>query len=729
VTLSNSYGANEVLTVDLGLTDIDTSSSDYGSLLAALTAAASANPDVSFDGVSTLTYTAPSDGASMADLIVDLPLTDDGFVEGSEDFSLDLTNPTSSSGLTVTVDANAASTTTTIQDTQGPGGVLDGPSDWSITGPANGDEGTAPQYTVALGGTYGSGEVITVDFGLTDIDTNSGDYANLVTAITAAVATNPDVVFDASTGTLIYTAPNDNAAMTDIVIDLALLDDALIEGPEEFSLDLSNPASSSGAVVGVDAMAASVTTSIGDTQGPNGADDGPAEWSITGDMSADEADLASYTVTLTGSYGAGDQVSVVLNLSDVDTNNLDYADLDSAIAAATAGRNDISYDSATNTLTFTSAADGSSMTPFIFEVAVVDDAFVEGPEDYQIVLSTPSSATGITSSLSASDTATTTIQDTQAAGGPADGPAEWSVTGAAEVNEGDAAVYNVALGGLYQAGEVITVELALTDNTTTPADYNAWITAVQAAVAANADVTFDAATGALSYTAPADGASMTPLAINLATVADGLIEQREDFTVSLVNPISTTDATASISATANSVTTVINGPPVPEDDINVTTIDTLVSGTVLPNDSDPDGEALTVSEVNGSPISSPILTANGVVVMAADGSYTYTPNAGFVGTDTFDYEVCDASGNCVIASVSIAVSDPANPSNTAPFALDDSFTTFSDPASPATLTGAVLGNDSDPDGDVLAVSMAGGVAPGTSFTTTNGGTVVVNANS
>ena len=100
----------------------------------------------------------------------------------------------------------------------------------------------------------------------------------------------------------------------------------------------------------------------------------------------------------------------------------------------------------------------------------------------------------------------------------------------------------------------------------------------------------------------------------------------------------------------------------------------------------------------------PIMTANGLVVMAADGTYTYTPDPGFVGTESFDYEVCDASGNCVTATVSIAVTDPENPGNTAPFAIDDNFTTFSDPASPQTLSAYVLGNDSDPDGDVLEVS-------------------------
>ena len=219
---------------------------------------------------------------------------------------------------------------------------------------------------------------------------------------------------------------------------------------------------------------------------------------------------------------------------------------------------------------------------------------------------------------------------------------------------------------------------------------------------------------------------MTPLVINLATVADDLVELREDFNVSLANPASSSGIATSVSATDNTVTTIINGPPVPEDDINVTTVDVSVDGSVLDNDTDPDAEALTVIGVNGAPTGSPILTGNGVVVMAPDGTYTYTPNAGFVGTDTFDYAVSDASGNVVTATVSIAITDPADPANTAPFALDDNYTTFSDPAAPATLTSAVLGNDSDPDGDVLQVSAAGGVAPGTPCTTVNGGTVVVN---
>ena len=129
--MSGSYGEGEVVTVDLGLTDLDTTSADYGDFLAAVLDAADMNPDVEFDAsTGTLTYTSPSDGASMIPLEIDLMLTDDGLIEGPEDFSIDLTNAASSTGVPVAVDAAAAGVTTTINDTQGDGGIADGPAEW-----------------------------------------------------------------------------------------------------------------------------------------------------------------------------------------------------------------------------------------------------------------------------------------------------------------------------------------------------------------------------------------------------------------------------------------------------------------------------------------------------------------------------------------------------------------------------------------------------------------------
>ena len=141
----------------------------------------------------------------MVPLNFQLPIVDDALIEGPEDYAVVLSNPTSTTGVTPALGANS-SVTTSIEDTQGVGGANDGPAEWSITGPATADEGTTPQYTVTLAGLYQAGEVVTVDLGLTDTDTNSADYGSLVTAVNTALAGNPDVVFNAATGTLTYTA-------------------------------------------------------------------------------------------------------------------------------------------------------------------------------------------------------------------------------------------------------------------------------------------------------------------------------------------------------------------------------------------------------------------------------------------------------------------------------------------------------------------------------------------
>ena len=65
---------------------------------------------------------------------------------------------------------------------------------------------------------------------------------------------------------------------------------------------------------------------------------------------------------------------------------------------------------------------------------------------------------------------------------------------------------------------------------------------------------------------------------------------------------------------------------------------------LLSNDSDPDGDTLTV---NTTPVSGP---ANGSLVLNADGTYTYTPNDNFNGTDSFVYEVMDGNGGAAQAT-------------------------------------------------------------------------------
>ncbi len=124
-----------------------------------------------------------------------------------------------------------------------------------------------------------------------------------------------------------------------------------------------------------------------------------------------------------------------------------------------------------------------------------------------------------------------------------------------------------------------------------------------------------------------------------------------------------------------------NDPPVAVEDAVVTLASTAVSDNVLTNDSDPDGDALTVTE---TPVAAP---TNGTLTLVADGGFTYTPNDGFLGDDQFTYEVCDPDGACSQAAVKITVLE-------APVANGDMAMTDQD----TEVSGNVLGNDTPAGG-------------------------------
>ena len=155
-----------------------------------------------------------------------------------------------------------------------------------MSGPDEANEGADTQVTVSLTGEYGAGEIVTVDLGLSALDTNSSDYEDIVAAIQSAADDNPDVSFNPATGTLTWTSPADGASMTELTIDLAFTDDGLLEGPEVFELELSNAGSSTGANVEVDPAGGTLATTIHDAQDPsspagssgNSAVAGPGQW-------------------------------------------------------------------------------------------------------------------------------------------------------------------------------------------------------------------------------------------------------------------------------------------------------------------------------------------------------------------------------------------------------------------------------------------------------------------
>ena len=201
----------------------------------------------------------------------------------------------------------------------------------------------------------------------------------------------------------------------------------------------------------------------------------------------------------------------------------------------------------------------------------------------------------------------------------------------------------------------------------------------------------------------ADGSySFTPNSAANALAAGETATDTFTYTVSDGN-----GGTATAPASLTITITGTNDGPVATTDTAATDEDVAVSGNVLANDSDVDAsDVLSVAAVNGSAanVGSAVAGSYGSVVIGADGSYSFTPNAaanalaaGETATDTFTYTVSDGNGGTATASLTITITG----TNDGPVAVADTAGTDEDVA----VSGNVLSNDSDVDAsDVLSVA-------------------------
>jgi len=109
-------------------------------------------------------------------------------------------------------------------------------------------------------------------------------------------------------------------------------------------------------------------------------------------------------------------------------------------------------------------------------------------------------------------------------------------------------------------------------------------------------------------------------------------------------------ATEPIPPSTRSFTTLANTAPVAVDDSATTNEGVAVVIDVLANDSDYDGDTLTVMSVTQG--------INGSVVDNGDGTVTYTPNGAAPYTDTFQYTINDGYEGTAEATVTVEVSEP-----------------------------------------------------------------------
>jgi VCBS repeat-containing protein len=144
----------------------------------------------------------------------------------------------------------------------------------------------------------------------------------------------------------------------------------------------------------------------------------------------------------------------------------------------------------------------------------------------------------------------------------------------------------------------------------------------------------------------------------------------------------------------------VNDAPVAADDTATTVEDTAVVIDVVANDDDVDGDALSVLSVGDPP--------NGTAADNGDGTVTYTPDAGFTGSDSFAYDISDGNGGTDTASVTVTVAAV----NHAPVANADSYTVDEDATLTVPALLGVLANDTDEDNDDLSAAVVGSTTDG-----------------
>jgi uncharacterized repeat protein (TIGR01451 family) len=147
------------------------------------------------------------------------------------------------------------------------------------------------------------------------------------------------------------------------------------------------------------------------------------------------------------------------------------------------------------------------------------------------------------------------------------------------------------------------------------------------------------------------------------------------------SPVFDPDPANNLSAPA--ITAITNRPPVAANDSASTPKNIPVTIPVLANDSDPDGDALTIISVSPTNGTANIVGTNVV----------FTPATNFIGAATAGYTISDGHGGTSSALITISVT------NRPPVAVNDGASTPKN--IPVTIP--VLANDSDPDGDALTI--------------------------
>ncbi|MDW1621881.1 immunoglobulin-like domain-containing protein, partial [Vibrio sp. Vb2853] len=465
VTLSNA--SESTVQVELGLNLGDTEVGDLGTLEYNTGSGWVAVPN---DGVVTVP-------AGQTEFDVRIAAIDDAVYEGPEDFSVTVT------GIGA-VQGSDTGTATIVDDGSGPGPDPDDdrPS-VTISDAGTINEGDTANFKVTL--SNASESTVQIELGLNLGDTEVGDLGTL----------------EYNTGSGWVTVPNDGvvtvpAGQTEFDVRIASIDDAVYEGPEDFSVTVTGI----GAVQGSDTGTATIVDD-GSGPGPDPDDDRP-NVTITDAGTINEGETANFKVTLSNASEAETQVELGLNLGDTEVGDLGTLEYNTGSGWVAVPNDGV-------------VTVPAGQTEFDVRIAAIDDAVYEGPEDFSVTV------TGI-GAVQGSDTGTATIVDDGSGPGPDPDDDRPSVTisDAGTINEGDTANFKVTLSNASES--TVQIELGLNLGDTEVGDLG----------------TLEYNTGSGWVTVPNDGvvtvpAGQTEFDVRIASIDDAVYEGPEDFSVTV----------------------------------------------------------------------------------------------------------------------------------------------------------------------------------------------------
>jgi hypothetical protein len=646
-------------------------------------------PTANFAGTDRFTYTVTDGNVESAPATVTLTITPLNDQPGATD---DTATTAEDTALSIPVVANDA-------DLDG-----DALAVVSVSAPANGSAAVnAGQVTYTPAANFAGIDTFTY----TIADGNGGSATASITVTVTAVDDAPVVADDVATG------PEDAVLVVDVVANDRDPDGAAVQVQS-----VTQPAHGTVVVLTDGASAGSIRYT------PSADFSGTDRFTYSVGDGAGESAVATVTLTITAlndqplaaddSATATEDTPVVIhavaNDSDSDGDALTVVSVGTpARGTASASAGQVTYTPATDFAgsdTFTYTIDdgngGSATATVRVTVSAVDDAPVAADDEDTTNEDTPLVVQVTANDLDPEgDALTITGVSAPAHGTAVSDGGHVTYTPSPDFVGADSFTYTVgtATGGTATANVTITVTavddgpVASNDTVTGPED-----AALVVDVTAN-DTDADGDTLRIIAVSPPANGTVSVLQGDAGKLS---YTPAPDFAGTDTFKYTISDGATNATGVVTVIVTTLNDTPVAQSDTAATIEDVAAVIQPLANDSDSDGDALSVREV-GTPA-----FGTAIVMGTEPGQVLYTPHANFSGTDRFSYTVADGNGGVSTGMIEVTV----DATNDAPSAADDAVLMAVDGGS---ISINVLENDSTaPDaGENLAVLAVGAAAGGT----------------